>query len=224
MKRLPQVLAAIVLLGGVSASASASTCRFTSALSGFVYSLSDDCRKGDELYIRASNSQLLHALALRLCDTDKAITINEPIDISHPPELRCSYLGYDRDKGQKLSGYELHVPDVPATARTNDAAPHTQATPTAPTPTAPATSSTSATSALQARKDLTAIGLGYSNQEQFMDAVRRNDKLAVELYIQGDAIDVNAKNALGETPLQAAAKLGERGSALVKLLRAAGAR
>jgi len=222
MKRLLQVLAAVVLVGGVTASASA--CRFTSALSGFVYSLSDDCRKGDELNVRASNSQLLHALALRLCDTDKAITINEPIDISHPPELRCSYLGYDRDKGAKLFGYDLKVPESPAAAQASAAPTRTQAAPSSPAPTALSTSSTSETSALQARKDLTAIGLGYSNQEQFMDAVRRNDKLAVELYIQGDAIDVNAKNALGETPLQAAAKLGERGSALVKLLKAAGAR
>ena len=43
--------------------------------------------------------------------------------------------------------------------------------------------------ALQARKDLTAMGLRYYDEQQFLDAVKRGDKLAVELYIAGKGID-----------------------------------
>ncbi len=43
--------------------------------------------------------------------------------------------------------------------------------------------------ALQARKDLTAMGLRYYDESQFRDAVKRGDKLAVELFIAGDGID-----------------------------------
>jgi hypothetical protein len=224
MKRLLQLLAAIVLLGAVAAPASA--CRLTSALSSFVYSLSDDCRKGDALVVRASSNEFLRALAARLCDADKATTFNEHVDISHPPELRCTYLGYDKDKGRKLLGYELVVPQATA-VRSSDPAPRMETAPSAPAPAvqpAPNAPSSSDSSALQARKDLTAIGLSYSSQQQFVDAVRRNDTLAVQLYLRGDAIDVNAADARGETPLLVAATLGTRGAAMVKLLRAAGAK
>lgn len=225
MKGLLQRLAVIVLLGGVAAPASA--CHLTSALSIFVYALSDDCRQGDELAVRASSNEFLRALAARVCDSDKAIAFNEHVDISHPPELRCTYLGHDKDKGSKLLGYELRVPEVVAEARPSDPAPRMDTAPAAPVPAvqpAPSAPASSDAAALQARKDLTAIGLGYSDQTQFVDAVRRNDRLAVQLYIRGDAIDVNAADAHGETPLLAAAKLGLRGAAVVKLLRAAGAK
>jgi len=43
--------------------------------------------------------------------------------------------------------------------------------------------------ALQARKDLTAMGLRYYDAEQFRDAVKRNDKLAVDLFVAGNGID-----------------------------------
>jgi hypothetical protein len=213
MKRLLQLLAAIVLLGAVAAPASA--CRLTSALSSFVYSLSDDCRKGDALVVRASSNEFLRALAARLCDADKATTFNEHVD-----------LGYDKDKGRKLLGYELVVPQATA-VRSSDPAPRMETAPSAPAPAvqpAPNAPSSSDSSALQARKDLTAIGLSYSSQQQFVDAVRRNDTLAVQLYLRGDAIDVNAADARGETPLLVAATLGTRGAAMVKLLRAAGAK
>jgi hypothetical protein len=36
---------------------------------------------------------------------------------------------------------------------------------------------------IQARKDLTAMGLRYYDAEQYRDAVRRGDTLAVELYV-----------------------------------------
>ena len=42
---------------------------------------------------------------------------------------------------------------------------------------------------MQARKDLAAMGLRYYDAEQYRDAVRRNDALAVELFQAGRGID-----------------------------------
>lgn len=43
--------------------------------------------------------------------------------------------------------------------------------------------------ALQARKDLTSMGLRYYDETQFSDAVKRGDKLAVDLFVAGEGID-----------------------------------
>lgn len=43
---------------------------------------------------------------------------------------------------------------------------------------------------LQARKDLNAMGLRYYDEQQFLDAARRGDTLAVELFIAGGGIDL----------------------------------
>lgn len=43
--------------------------------------------------------------------------------------------------------------------------------------------------ALQARKDLAAMGLRYYDAEQYRAAVRRNDGLAVELFVAGRGLD-----------------------------------
>jgi hypothetical protein len=43
--------------------------------------------------------------------------------------------------------------------------------------------------ALQARKELTAMGLRYYDEQQFLDAVKRRDRLAVELFVAGEGID-----------------------------------
>jgi hypothetical protein len=45
---------------------------------------------------------------------------------------------------------------------------------------------------LQARKDLTAMGLRYYDEGQFLDAVKRNDQLAVELYIASRGVNLGA--------------------------------
>jgi len=42
--------------------------------------------------------------------------------------------------------------------------------------------------ALQARKDLTAMGLRYYDERQFADAVKRGDQLAVELFVAGKGL------------------------------------
>ena len=46
--------------------------------------------------------------------------------------------------------------------------------------------------ALEARKHLTAMGLQYFSQEQFVAAIERGDTLAVELFIAGGSVNVNA--------------------------------
>ena len=53
----------------------------------------------------------------------------------------------------------------------------------------PAVNSLSAEQSLQARKDLTAMGLRYYDEEQFRAAVKRGDKLAVDLFVAGKGID-----------------------------------
>ncbi len=47
-------------------------------------------------------------------------------------------------------------------------------------------------SALEARKQLTALGLQYFSQEQFSAAIKRGDKLAVDLFIIADAVEIKA--------------------------------
>jgi hypothetical protein len=63
-------------------------------------------------------------------------------------------------------------------------------------------------SAIQARKDLTAIGLSYHDRDQFLDAVRRKDAIAVRLFLTGRGVDPNAKDALGNTALDLARRGG----------------
>src|SRR5688500_14348487 len=58
--------------------------------------------------------------------------------------------------------------------------------------------------ALQARKDLTAMGLSYHSAQQFLDAVRRDDALAVELYIAGRGVNLSSRDASGRSALEIA--------------------
>ena len=62
----------------------------------------------------------------------------------------------------------------------------------------------SAESALQARKDLTAMGLRYHDPKDFLDAVKRDDMLAVELFIAGRGVNVASKDLWGRTALDIA--------------------
>src|SRR4029077_10282144 len=52
---------------------------------------------------------------------------------------------------------------------------------------------------LQARKDLTAMGLRYYDHSEFLDAVKRNDELATELYIAAKGVDLNGRAWSGRT-------------------------
>ena len=72
-----------------------------------------------------------------------------------------------------------------------------------------------------ARKELTAMGLQYFSQEQFVAAIRRGDALAIDLFITGAGIDLNS-GAPGSTPLAVAESSGRQD--IVALLKNNGAR
>jgi hypothetical protein len=57
--------------------------------------------------------------------------------------------------------------------------------------------------ALAARKELTAMGLTYHNQDQFIAAIRRNDKIACELFLKSGAVDINTPDRMGSTAMMA---------------------
>jgi hypothetical protein len=69
---------------------------------------------------------------------------------------------------------------------------------------------------LQARKDLNAMGLSYFDQKQFLDAVRRGDALAVELYIAGRGVNLSGRGADGRSAIEIARDNGD--GALADLL------
>ncbi len=62
--------------------------------------------------------------------------------------------------------------------------------------------------AIQARKDLTSIGLTYHDRNQFFDAVKRGDAIAVRLFLTARGVDPNAKDAWGNTALELARRGG----------------
>jgi hypothetical protein len=50
---------------------------------------------------------------------------------------------------------------------------------------------------LEARKNLAAMGLTYHDSKQFLDAVKRNDTIAAELFIAGRGVDLSATDFWG---------------------------
>jgi hypothetical protein len=58
--------------------------------------------------------------------------------------------------------------------------------------------------ALQARKDLNAMGLRYFDEGDFLDAAKRDDALAVELFVAGRGVNLGAKTWDGRTALDIA--------------------
>jgi hypothetical protein len=61
-----------------------------------------------------------------------------------------------------------------------------------------------ATDSIQARKDLTAMGLKYHDSSEFLDAVKRNDALAVELFIAGKGVNLGATDWRGRNAAEIA--------------------
>ena len=57
---------------------------------------------------------------------------------------------------------------------------------------------------LQARKDLTGMGLRYYDEGQYLDAVKRNDQLAVELFIAARGVNLDARTWTGRSALDIA--------------------
>ena len=62
--------------------------------------------------------------------------------------------------------------------------------------------------AIQARKDLHAMGLSYFDPARFLDAVKRDDALAVELYLLGRGVNLAARDAEGRSALDIARRSG----------------
>jgi hypothetical protein len=62
--------------------------------------------------------------------------------------------------------------------------------------------------ALQARKDLNAMGLRYHDPKEFLEAVKRDDTLAVELFIAGRGVNLSARDASGRSALEIAKAQG----------------
>jgi hypothetical protein len=79
--------------------------------------------------------------------------------------------------------------DLAAVARKNLKLPATAASSVSVTP-------------MQARKDLTAIGLTYHDSKQFLDAVKRNDTVAAELFIAGRGVDLSARDFWGRDAVE----------------------
>ena len=81
---------------------------------------------------------------------------------------------------------------------------------------APAAAQLSATDSVQARKDLTAMGLKYHDQGDFLDAVKRNDAVAVELFVAGKGVNLGATDWRGRNAADIARANGnERLAALL---------
>ena len=67
----------------------------------------------------------------------------------------------------------------------------------APTPAA-------ASDPIQARKDLTAMGLKYYDSSDFLDAVKRDDSVAVELFVAGKGVNLGATDWRGRNAAEIA--------------------
>lgn len=59
-------------------------------------------------------------------------------------------------------------------------------------------------SPISARKDLSSMGLTYHSQDEFVAAVKRDDKLAVELYLQAQGVNAVQPDSNGLTAAMAA--------------------
>lgn len=73
--------------------------------------------------------------------------------------------------------------------------------------------------AIRARKDLAAMGLTYHDRTQFLDAIKRDDVLAVKLFLTARGVDPNATDPSGNSALELARRGGN--PELIGLLSAA---
>jgi hypothetical protein len=67
-----------------------------------------------------------------------------------------------------------------------------------------AVSTLSTENSLQARKDLTGMGLRYFDAKDYLDAVKRDDALAVELFIAGRGVNLASRDADGRSAAEIA--------------------
>jgi hypothetical protein len=75
-------------------------------------------------------------------------------------------------------------------------------------PVARAADTLSTERSLQARKDLTAMGLRYYDEKQYLEAVERGDALAVELFIAGRGVNLASTDWRGRDAVEIARAKG----------------
>jgi len=66
---------------------------------------------------------------------------------------------------------------------------------------------------LEARKQLAAMGLTYHDSKQFLDAVKRNDILAAELFVAGRGVDLAVSDFWGRDAVDFARRNNNEGLA-----------
>lgn len=130
-----------------------------------------------------------------------------------------------REKAPTVLVERIEAPGVPTQQPDKDAVlalippeqekPATVAVPVAPVslPTqaqtfAPVPAVDSSMAMIEARKNLHGMGLVYHSQEQFRDAIRRKDELAVKLFVQAGGVDVAEQDAHGKSAIDLARETG----------------
>jgi len=63
--------------------------------------------------------------------------------------------------------------------------------------------------ALDARRQLTGLGLTYYSLEQFHDAIKRKDAIAVDLFLKAKSVDLSATSNKGETTIHLAKRVND---------------
>jgi hypothetical protein len=116
----------------------------------------------------------------------EANALARDVFMSLPPEDQVRLLSISRSAGELLERGS-------ASAKRDEAVAQTAAT---------------ERTAIEARKDLASMGFSYYDRAQFLDAIRRGDAIAVGLFVRGRGVDLRAKDAAGDTPLDVARKSG----------------
>ncbi len=62
---------------------------------------------------------------------------------------------------------------------------------------------------VEARRQLTAMGLQYFSIDQFHEAIGRKDEMAVQLFLQAGAVKASVASTKGQTGLQVAQASGD---------------
>ncbi len=103
----------------------------------------------------------------------------------------------------EIPGRPVEAPDQQAVAALIPEAPAAVAAVAVAAPAA-AGSSTPLQAKLEARKNLTAMGMTYHSQQQFVEAIQRKDDVAVQLFLDGGGVRTDAADSTGKTPLDIA--------------------
>lgn len=109
----------------------------------------------------------------------------------------------------EIPGMPVETPDIEAVAAL---IPPAEAVPAAnaghPLGSSTLTAASPMQAQVEARKNLNAMGMTYHSQQQFVDAIRRNDEVAVQLFTEGGGVSIEGRDKQGKTPLQIAQAQG----------------